>query len=285
MHANKITRAGAVRGCNLYISFKKTIMKTIVLILFLSAAFGGCKKSPAPASSADENIKIKMVEEVDSTKRILVLNCYTENNFPCSNYSIESSFGVTNDKVVLTFSGISSPGICLTAIGPASATINLGSLSDKTYNLDLNIQNAAFSGQLTLTAANYKVTLPATNRVQFINPDLYRVPDNTIYGTVHYHTASTGSLADKFLDSLQYFGAVSTSYLPGDYGRFQIESNGQIKQTQDAGYNFTRYFIFNYTNSSAPLKALVKRFGQAYPGLLLITLNTTKGETFYSWVP
>jgi hypothetical protein len=39
------------------------------------------------------------------------------------------------------------------------------------------------------------------------------------------------------------------------------------------------------SRSSAHSKDLVKRFGKTYPSLLLVTLNTKKGETFYSWTP
>lgn len=259
-------------------------MKPYLLIIACTILFLACKKKQV-SSTFDENLKIRMSEKVDSTKRILILNCYTEKIFDCSNYGIKSSFVVTNDKITINFTELIIPNICLTSLGPATTIINLETLTNKIYELELNIGSSKISGQLDVTTGSFKATLPVQSKIQFINPDLKRVPQNTIYGTVHYHSTATSSLVQKFIDTLQILGAVQTTYSPGDYGNFQIEANGQIKQTQDVGYYFTRYYIFNYTNNSTQLKDLVKRFGVNYGSLLLVTLNTTRGETFYSWAP
>ena len=135
-----------------------------------------------------------------------------------------------------------------------------------------------------MSTGSFVATVPVQTRVQFINPDLKRIPENTIFGTVHYHAAGTAPVVQQFIDSLQYLGATATVYPQGDYGQFQIEANGNIKQIQDPGYYFTRYYIFNYTGNTTQLKGLMNRYGTNYPGLLLITLNSTKGQTFYSWI-
>jgi hypothetical protein len=257
-------------------------------LMLAFAGFSSCKKTQITDninSTFDENIKIRMIENVDSVKRTLILNCATEKIFECSNYGIQTSFSVTSDKIIINFIQLQKPDICLTSLGPALAVINLGELANKNYELELNFASEKITGQLQVTTASFTATLTSQTKVQFLNPNLNRVPANTIYGTVHYHANSTNSIVQKFIDSLQYLGAKSTSYLPGDYNQFQIESNGQIKQTQDLGYYFTRYFIYNYTSNSAQLKNLVRRFGVNYPDSLLITLHTTRGETFYSWIP
>lgn len=257
-----------------------------VLILLVALGINSCKKSDtALTSTFNENLKIKMSETVDSTKRTLFLNCFTEKIYECSNYGIQSTFVLTNDKITINFIQIVVPSICLTSLGPASTVIKLDGLANKIYEIELNFGATKISGQLNVSANSFKATLPTQTKVQFVNPDLGRVPNNTIYGTIHYHVASTITTVQKFIDSLQFYGATSTLYPQGDYGNFQIESNGQIKQVQDAGYYFTRYYIFTYSNNSGQLKSLVRRFGVNYPDSLLVSLNSTKGETFYSWVP
>jgi hypothetical protein len=253
-----------------------------LLALMLLCTISSCKKTVVD-SSFDENIRIRMTETVDSTKRVLNLVCATEKIFACSNYGILTTYSLTNDKITIYFNKIITPDICLTSLGPASTVINLSGLPNKTYELELNFGSAKISGQLAITEGSFIATLPTQTKVQFLNPDLKRIPANTIYGTVHYHSASTSSIAQQFIDSLQLYGATSALYPAGDYIRFQIEANGQIRQTQDPGYYFTRYYIFNYSASSGQLKDLVKRFGTSYPNLLLVSLYTTKGETFYSW--
>lgn len=253
-----------------------------LLALMFLCILSSCKKTVVN-SSFDENIRIRMTETVDSTKRVLNLLCATEKIFACANFGIQTTYTLTNDKITIHFIKIIAPDICLTSLAPASTVINLSGLSNKTYELELNFGGAKILGQLTITAGNFVATLPSQTKVQFVNPDLKRVPANTIYGTVHYHSASTSSIAQQFIDSLQLYGATPALYPPGDYIQFQIEANGQIRQTQDAGYYFTRYYIFNYSGSTGQLKDLVKRFGTSYPNLLLVSLYTTKGEIFYSW--
>lgn len=255
---------------------------TYILGFIFLCVISSCKKNKVN-SSFDENIKIKMTETVDSVNRILNLNCYTEKIFECSNYGIEATYTLTDNKITINFIKIITPNICLTSLGPASTIISLNGLANKTYELELNFGANKIAGQLNVTAGSFVATLPTQTKVQFVNFDLKRIPYNTIYGKVYYHSASTSSLVQKFIDTLQLYGAIPTLYPQGDYGQFQIEPTGQIKQTQDIGYYFTRYYIFNYTNSSGQLRDLVRRFGVNYPNLLLITLNTTKGETFYSW--
>lgn len=254
-----------------------------LLALIFTCAINSCKKTEVKMD-LDENIKIYMTEKVDSVKRVLSLNCYTEKMFTCSNYRIATTYALTSDKITINFIKVDTFAICATSIGPASAVIDLSGLSNKTYALELNFGATTITGQLVVTANNFIATLPAQTKAQFLRPELKRIQDNTIYGTVGYHTASSISLAQTFIDTLQLYGATPVIYPPGDYWVFQIDANGQIIPIQD-GYHFRLNYIFNYSNSSGKLKDLVKRFGSKYPNSLSVTLNTAKGETFYGWVP
>ena len=256
----------------------------LILIICLSG-ISACIKTEDVSSDFNENVTIRMFETVDSTKRTLILDCNTEKIFICANYQLETSYILANDKITISFTGISEPKICLDSPRPASARLSLDGLENKAYPLEINLGTRKFFGQLNVTSESFQVTLLPQIKFQFINPELKRVPINTIYGTIHYDSSLTNPTVQKFIDSLQFYGATPTLYKPGDYGQFQIESNGQIKQTQDLGYYFTFYYIFNYSNNTEQLKSLVKRFGINYSDSLVITLNTTKGEVFYSWKP
>src|SRR5215216_6448567 len=157
-----------------------------------------------------------MTETVDSVKRILSFNCYTEKIFECSNYGIETTYTLTNNKITINFIKIISPNICLTSLGQASAIINLTGLTNKSYEIELNFGATKVTGELNVTDNNFIATLPMQTKVQFVNRDLKRVPNNTIYGTVHYHSASTISIVQKFIDTLQLYGATLTLYPQGD---------------------------------------------------------------------
>lgn len=262
---------------------KKQFIFFLSVLIFL-VAINSCKKTEEVRPDFDQNVKIVMAEKIDSVKRVLSLMCYTENMFPCSNYAISTTHVLTTDKITINFLKVDTFTFCTTAIGPASAVINFTGLPNKTYAIELNFGTTTITGQLVVTANSFVATLPAQTKVQFLNPDLKRIQDNTIYGKVGYHTASSLSLAQTFIDTLQLYGATPVVYPPGDYREFQIDANGQIIPMQD-GYYFRLNYIFKYSNSSGKLKDLVKRFGTNYPNLLSVSLNTTKGETFYGWVP
>lgn len=263
-------------------------MKRFYLLLFaVSTLFSlhSCKKvTPAVTANFGENIKIRMSETADSTKRTLTFNCSTEKIYGCINFGIQTSSAITGNKITINFIKIAEPSICLTAVGPASTQISFDNIPNGIYELEFIFGQTIIKGQLNAGTGSFIATVPVQTRLQFVNPDLKRIPGNTIFGTVHYHAAGTGPVVQQFIDSLQYFGAAAILYPQGDYGQFQIESNGSIRQTQDPGYYFTRYYIFNYTGNNNPLKNLVQRYGNNYPDSLLITLNSTKGQTFYSWV-
>jgi hypothetical protein len=257
-------------------------MKTLMLLLISSILTWEYNNSPNNPAF-DENIIIRMVEKVDSTKRTLTLNCATERLFECSNHSLQYSCAVTNNKITLDFTGIKTAAFCKRSIGPATVIISLGTLNNVIYELEINVGSSKITGQISVTSGSVNVTLANPGKVQFINPDLNRVPDNTIYGTFHYHSKNSEPLAHKFIESLLSLGALPDKYAPGDYGDFQIEPNGQIRQIHDTSYYFTLHYIYKFTGNSERLKDLVKYFGKKYPDLLNIRMKTSKGEVFYSW--
>ncbi len=256
----------------------------IVFILLLLSGIHSCKKEEISAWDFEENLQVNMYEVIDGSRRTLVLRCLTETIFPCINYHIQSAYKVSRNKIVIDFIQILKPEICLTALGPASTLIELNDLPNNVYTLECNFGSTKVVGEINVAANIFTVDLPQQTRIKFLNPNLSRVPENTIYGTVHYHSAITVPLVEKFLDSLKFYGATTALFPEGDYISFQIEANGQIKQTQDEGYYFTRYYIFHYTNASEQLRNLVSRFGINHGNDLSITLHTARGETFYSWM-
>jgi len=258
----------------------RRLTHTTILLLLLCS----CRKD-APVDQIGSDIKIKMLETVDSTKRTLQFYCSTEKEYSCSNYGISKTFSKSSDNIDIDFNGIIISNLCLTSIGPATTTIDLGTLSNGTYNLDIKVERKKSSGQLIVTSDHYTITLDKQKQLQIINSPLQRIPTNTIWGTVGYHTSSTATLVQTFIDTLQILGATAQTYQSGDYGYFQINSSGQISPPQNHGYYFIRPFIFNYAGNTSTLKTLVKNYGTNYGNSLNIRLYTTKGEIFRSWTP
>lgn len=259
-------------------------MKLWLFVLATALFTLGCKKDKEIVSSPGA-INIHMMENIDSntSKRTLIFKCATEKIYECSNYSIQTSVAMAGDIITIHFEKIVTPDVCLTSPAPASAYIDLGTLPNKTYQLVLSAGDVTIEGQLTVSTGSYKADIPVQHEIRIVDADLQRIPVNVIYGTIGYPSESFVPVVQSFIDSLQVIGAVPATYSPGDYYTFTIQPDGQIEQTQLSGYYFTRSFIFNYDGSSEMVQALVGKYGVTHPDLT-ITLNTSKGQIFYSWL-
>ncbi len=258
---------------------KRLIQSALVIFLL----FSSCKKDKL-FDKIDSVIRMKMGETFYPANRTFQFSCSTEKIYECCNYTINKDFDISNNKIDIDFISIINPEICLTATGPATTTVDLGTLSNGTYELKISIGDEKSTGHLIVSTDSYVITLDQQKQIQIVNNTLNRVPANTIWGTVGYDTISTTNLVQTFIDSLQLLGATTPTYATGDYGYFQIDGNGQIVAPTNSGYNFIRPYIYNYSNNSSTIKTLVKNYGMNHNDSLKISLYTTQGEIFNSWV-
>jgi hypothetical protein len=232
----------------------------------------------------DAKIRVGMQENLGAGSKTLTFTCSTEKIYPCCNYSITNNFFVSGRSISVYFTGISKPEICLTALGPATAAINLGSLEGGTYALSIAVNNHVFRTDLTVSGTSYSIGTPDAPWVIFPEPDLLRVPDGTIWGGVGYHVSGSAHLAQSFVDSLASLGAHTQRYRSGDYGYFVIDSTGTIEPPENGGYHFFRPFILQGPPSLDPVRSLVGRYGKNFGDSLYVSLYGCHGEAFFSWV-
>ncbi|MDR3244946.1 MAG: hypothetical protein LBT50_00760 [Prevotellaceae bacterium] len=236
---------------------------------------------PAGLDESDSDIKIRIIELLDESQRTLQFYCSTKQIYPSVN-SIAYSFQQSSNNITVRFDSI-IPGV-LAAFGPATVVINLGTLSDGTYNLDISNREIESKGTLKVSTDSYEVQL-ANN--WFTNAPMYRIPENTIWGTIGYHAIETLPLVETFIESLKKTGAKEHFYHSGNYGgEFDIDANGELVQPgKDSGYYFAKAFAFSYSGDHADLEQLVKKYAVEYgEDYLYISLYTDKGKKFLSWM-
>ncbi len=264
---------------------KKRLMKRLALVLFFPfVLLTACEKSDYPSSEwIDSDIIIEMWETLDPDERTFRFKCRTARIYPCYNFGIGRTLQKRPGRITILFQGIIRPGLCLTALGPARTTVELGSLETGTYELDIRVENRQSLGQLLVSDEYYEVNFHNRNQLRFDYDRLYKVPEHTIWGRIGYHAASTQHLAESFLDSLQLAGASEKEFSHGQYGYFFIGEDGEVKPPQYPGTRFVKTFIFHYQDDVAILEQLVKNYGIHYHDSLSIRLYTDKGEIFRSW--
>src|SRR6185437_8409832 len=172
----------------------------------------------------NSGVKIEMAEALYSAKRVLKFNCSTNQCYACCNYHLSNTFNISSNNITIGFSSIYVPSICATQPGPAKTTITIGTLTDGIYNLIFTIGGNKITGRLNVTTGQYKITIDTSNRITISSPVLYRVPQNTIWGGIGYQTRQSDSLVQSFIDSLEFYGAVSKTLQVGNYGHFVIDS-------------------------------------------------------------
>lgn len=239
--------------------------------------------------SEQENIKsdvqIKLFEYIDSTKRDFYLLCYTKDTYECMNYGIGHIVDKSSNKVSIDFQGIVKPYMCATALGPATASINLGTLAQGATPFEFSVEGKSTQASLENSQAYYEMTLTSPQSLSLFYQRLYKVPENTIWGWVGYHAETTAALAQSLTDSLQTLGAYDVELTEGQYGYFSINEEAQMVAPQNHGYNFILPFVFGYEQNEKELGRLLKRFGEREGSKLKIVVYTSKGNTFMSWQP
>lgn len=264
--------------------FKRLLFVSgLFVLLFL---FNNCSDSTSPELNferIDSKLNIVLREELTSESRNLILNCRTERIYPCCNYGIDYNVvkGAKNFKV--RFSKIVMPQICLTALGPAGCAVNLGSLAEGQYNLELEVNGKTEIAQLMVSKGSYQVNHQPGLNFKFENAELKRIPQFLIWGSVGYINDSLVSVVNTFTDSLQILGAQQVQLLPGDYWYFKVDAQGNLIPPEYHGYPFIKMFSYSFNGSLDELKEFISRYSSRYYDKLYISLNDWKGVVIYGW--
>ena len=148
-------------------------MKRIHLVLFLATLGFSCSPELAdPYASVGSDIKITLREEIKEDGKGLMIISETLEIFPCYNYFLITTESVQSEEITMTYSGISKPEICLTALGPAR--------SQEYFNLENGIYAITFinggisnEGQLTVDDDKYILELDHPTNV-FVENEILR---------------------------------------------------------------------------------------------------------------
>ncbi len=200
------------------------------------------------------------------------------------------NFPLLTDKQVdenssrITFTSVGETIICLTALGPATTTIDLNSVSNGEYEIELNNANLKNKGTLKVTDTDISLQFGQKNGIDFVRENTKRVPAKTYWGTIGYHVQSSSTLVDEFIQKFSDAGAVFTKQSPGQYFYYEIDNSGDIvSNVENSGYYFMRRFIFQFDGDEAKLKQIVQVDGKIYKEILSMSLETYKGEMIYNW--
>ena len=254
----------------------------------LSVATAGCDM----ARNVDSKITVTMME---SSSQALQLYFSTTKQYPCCNYPIDLSLKQSSSIIDITFKGVIETGGCATAIGPATASINMGVLNNGTYQLNFYSEDVKQSGELIVSSDGYIINCADNFLVRFTNIPLRKIPENSIWIAINYNEENALS---SFLKDLMNLKVTEKSYplgcysfentgYQGLYSGFKVEKKGNITFYPDItnhgvmmGRLLTRSFVFQYSESTTDIEQLIKQYKEQ----IEVRAYTDRGEQFLSWM-
>lgn len=232
----------------------------------------------------DSKIFIETREVLGSNSRSLTFYCRTEKSYPCINYPLAFSLNKTIGRYEMTFTDVIETDMCFTAIGPATATVNLTTVPNGVYNFEINNVNLRNKGTLEISDSEINLHFSKQNGIEIVREKTLRVPDKTFWGTIGYHTANSERLVAEFLQKLKDEGALFSKQKPGHYFYFEIDNKGEIiSNKENSGYHYVSAFVFQFNGNESDFKEKVKKIASSYFDDLYIYVHSSKGETINNW--
>jgi len=211
----------------------------------------------------------------------IFLNIETDSTYPCMNYQILNTLARTDETIEMTLSGVRlNNGVCLTALGPATARRNLGLTSG---NYLLLLENGTNVDQYTVTIDSAKIEIdPVDARFTASKyPTYWRRPRHSfayLCGT----TTDSQWMCEAFADTLNKYLNLREISFP-DTGELSYP-----RQTQGHIYDMpARYFAYSDDDTFNQAGQLLKKFaGKSIEmnsgiGISLINWNN---DQWHSWL-
>jgi hypothetical protein len=239
----------------------------------------GLKSNPI-----DSKIIIETIEILEPNSRRLTLSCKTAKIYPCINFPILTEQQTIDNSIKIDFTSIGESILCFTALGPARTIVDLNSLPNGEYSIELNNARLKNKGTLKLTDTDISLVFGIKNGIDIERANTKRVPVNTYWGTIGYHVESSSTLVDEFIQKFTDIGAVFSKQSPGHYFYYEINNSGAIvNNVENSGYYFMKTFIFQFDGNETELKNLIQIDGKDYKTDLSINVQTYKGEQINNW--
>jgi hypothetical protein len=262
-------------------------MKKTFLLLGLAILMMNCQNdSLLEKNDIDSKIQITPLEIPGTGSPVLGLSCKTEKIYPCFNYPILTNTSFGENKISVTFISVPDIEICLTALGPASAFIDLNNVPNGTYEIELNNGNLKNKGKLIITDTEITLNFKHQVGIDILRNTTKRTPPNTYWGTVGYHTESTSDKVNEFLNILKNMDGVTAfnNQSPGVYSFYQINQKGEIIPSSLSGYHYVKYFIFQFNGADKEtFNNEIDLLASSYYDDMIINFENTHSDRIYNW--
>ncbi|MHA7101728.1 hypothetical protein [Roseivirga pacifica] len=232
-------------------------------------------------TSVDEEILFMPVENYDSNETqtpVLSLKLETAEIFPCYNFGIATTQFTLGNELIIRLEKISKSTLCLTALGPARAQIDLPESVEK-----LTFINGNRIDQYDVTISEEKVSIKALKDsfTQSLYSNTFRLPENSFAfvcgtNTDNQHTYNDFLNILKANPNLQEFNFEGEGRIP-----YPESSDGHWVNHPSKYFKYTSTEVFN--DLSDVLATFTSANIQKNSGVS-IALYGWNNSKHYSWI-
>lgn len=266
-------------------SFQFSFMKTTYLLAAISALLFSCESdSEEQINTLGTGISFSLAEYLDPQQKNLTFKFLTEKDFPCINYRITHQVQQVGNTIAVELTGIEKADVCLEAIGPATAFIDMSNLAEGDYELIIKVGEAITNqGTLTVTPQSYQVSMEEPEALIIENTELLRIPANVIWGTVRYNTQQkVKGLYDHLISSLRGVGAADKRLSEGNYYYFEVDASGRIRPKNAALDMAEEPFLMEFSGGDDQIANVLGQIESLYGEEAIVRVYNAKGEEFKS---
>ncbi len=244
-----------------------------LLIPFLSSCLLDENEDKAEVGS---DVQIKMYEDVSADPNALMLQSTTEQQFSCSNYQLSATAQMTEESIIIDYTGIVVPNGCVTTQGPAFSQ-DYFTVEEGTYGLELTVDEELNEGTLEVNDSLFVISMTNNPSIDVLTDSLWRIPNNLYWGSVTYYEQTHEELVSAFVDSLQQLPIEVPVLHNGYYGYFNIENQMLDVTPPEGGY--AEGIFFTYTGEDeTEVRSTIIDYALTYPDKLVIKFVNYKGE-------
>ncbi len=253
----------------------------VLLALGLLVSAAGCSlREPDEIiliPRVDNEFRIELWERLEPFGRRLEFRLSTIKPVPCETATIDadkSRIGV--DRIDLDLREVKYASDCMTGTSDALTSVDIGPLSDRTYQLTINLQDIIEnSGVLEVSAERYRINLNSPSGIVAPRAELRRVPHHAVWGYVNYGDGGA-NVAEAWLDRMASLGAQPASLAEGYYGYFERKGNNlSVFGMQERN---SRPFVYVLDEDSEALAQAVAEFRAANGSQAEVKVWTSLGE-------
>lgn len=257
------------------------VQKSLFVILLLFVTLSACRKdneaNPIFIIDVADDFHVDMRETLNPDEGEFQFVISTIDKQACENTQLDYQLEINTSTSILSLNDLIEPGNCIQDSSVITEYVNLGNLENGEHKIQINIKDQIINeGKLKKSDDKYQLSMKSHHGIAFLHDELYRIPDQTIWGTIAYADASSQQIVDQLLED---FGGIADfkNYSNGFYGHFTIEDEVVILP-ESVDYNNAQTFIMDLEQPVAELKKIIEDYRDEYGNELELSIFSWEGD-------